>query len=91
MAARNNSNRQPTSSQVADKLDGDCLPAPSSAHLNLEWTVGDMERLRFMRFHPRMPLADIATKFHGTLYQCTTERLREIRDHFGVNVPGAHQ
>jgi len=58
----------------------------TTTHLNLRWTVGDMDRLEFMRRNQHMTVEDVSEKLHGTQLAATPTRLREIARHFGVRV-----
>lgn len=54
--------------------------------LNLEWTVGDMDRREFMNRRTHMTVEDIAGALRDTPLQCSVERLRRIADYWGVRL-----
>lgn len=54
--------------------------------LNLEWTVGDMDRREFMSKRKYLTVEDIAGALHGGPLQCSVKRLREIADHFRIKL-----
>lgn len=53
-------------------------PNGYTGHLNLKWTVGDMDRLHFMTVNRSMSFDAVALKLRGTALACSAERLREI-------------
>lgn len=55
-------------------------PKLPTAHLNLKWTVGDMDRLAFMRRNPSLSLQRVFDKLRGTGLECSIERLQRICD-----------
>lgn len=56
-----------------------------TSHLNLEWTVGDMDRLEFARRNAsRMTMAEIVASLNGTQLSCTRKRMSEICNSFHV-------
>lgn len=59
-------------------------PKLPTAHLNLKWTVGDMDRLAFMRRNPSLSLPRVFDKFRGTALECSIERLQQICDGHGL-------
>ncbi len=59
----------------------------TTAHLNLLWTVGDMDRLTFMRANrARLTFEDVSEKLHGTGLAASPDRLREIAAAFDVTM-----
>jgi len=67
------------------------MRAGITSHLNLKWSVADMDRLAFMEKNKHLTLEAIALKLEGTIYQTSVDRLREIAEHFGTAVQGMPQ
>ena len=54
-------------------------------HLNLKWTVADMDRLEFARWNAgRMTIHEMSLVLKCSPYPCPEERLKEICASFGV-------
>jgi hypothetical protein len=55
-------------------------------HLNLRWTVGDMDRVNFMSKNRQYTVEEISKKLAGTQLEASPFKLRELASAFGVDV-----
>lgn len=57
-------------------------------HLNLKYTVGDMDRVKVIRQCRYLTVGEIAAKFDNTPLATTPERIRQLATDFGLPVRG---
>lgn len=55
-------------------------------HLNLKYSVGDMDRVNFIRMNRRLNVEEICGKLHGTRLSTTPLRVRQLAREFSINV-----
>lgn len=60
--------------------------SPETRHLNLTWTVRAIDRVAFMRRNAGLTAEEIATKLHGTMYQCGPGYIQRLAAHFRVTI-----
>jgi hypothetical protein len=61
-------------------------PLMATWHLNLRWTVGDMDRVAFMRRNQHLTFDGVAALLKGTMLQASDGRLRELAEAFHITM-----